>query len=55
MQEDPKVPSVLLVGIDMSESMTVKDEVNSQTRIDAVRKVLERCQPRSTNWPPSRT
>ncbi|MFO0937447.1 MAG: hypothetical protein U0798_13130 [Gemmataceae bacterium] len=44
-QEDPKLPSHLLVGIDISESMTVKDEVNSQTRIDAVRKTLEKCQP----------
>ena len=44
-QEEPKVPSTLVIGIDTSESMTVKDEVNSQARIDAVRKVLEKCQP----------
>src|SRR5262245_34179226 len=44
-QEEPKVPSVLLIGIDLSESMTVKDEVNNQARIDAVRKILEKCQP----------
>ena len=44
-QEEPKVPSVLLIGIDLSESMTVKDEVNNQSRIDAVRRVLEKCQP----------
>ena len=44
-QDEPRIPSVLLVGIDLSESMTMKDEVNSQARIDAVRRVLERCQP----------
>lgn len=42
IQEDPKVPSTLLIGIDMSESMTIKDEFNNQTRIEAVRKMLER-------------
>ena len=45
IQEQPRVPSTLLVGIDLSESMTVKDEFNNLSRIDAVRKVLERCQP----------
>jgi hypothetical protein len=45
VQENPKVPSVLLVSIDVSESMTVKDEVNSQARIEAVRRVMEKCQP----------
>lgn len=45
VQENPKFPSVLLIGIDVSESMTVKDAVNNQSRIDAVRKMLERCQP----------
>ena len=45
VQENPKFPSVLLLGVDVSESMTVKDEVNNQARIDAVRKMLERCQP----------
>ena len=44
-QEEPKVPSFLFIGIDASESMTVKDEVNGQARIDAVRKTMERCQP----------
>ncbi len=37
IQEDPKVPSTLVVGIDLSESMTIRDEFNSQTRIEAVR------------------
>src|SRR5262245_52698700 len=43
VQENPKNPSVLLIGVDVSESMTVKDEVNAQARIDAVRKMLEKC------------
>lgn len=45
VQENPKTPSVLLIGVDFSESMTVKDELNNQARIDAVRKTLEKCQP----------
>ncbi|VTU02324.1 Uncharacterized membrane protein OS=Singulisphaera acidiphila (strain ATCC BAA-1392 / DSM 18658 / VKM B-2454 / MOB10) GN=Sinac_2676 PE=4 SV=1 [Gemmataceae bacterium] len=45
VQETPKNPSVLLVGIDTSESMTTKDEVNNQARIDAVRRVMEKSQP----------
>jgi hypothetical protein len=45
VQEEPKVPTTLLIGIDDSESMTVKDEVNNQRRIDAVRKTLEKCKP----------
>lgn len=45
IQEDPKVPSTLLIGIDLSESMTIRDEFNNQTRIEAVRKVLEKCEP----------
>lgn len=45
INENPKQPAVLLVGVDVSESMTVKDEVGGQARIDAVRKTLEKCQP----------
>ena len=44
-QEEPKIPSVLLIGLDLSESMTVKDEVNNQARIDALRRTLDKCQP----------
>src|SRR5262249_45692442 len=40
----PKVPSVLLIGVDVSESMSVKDEINGQARLDAVKKALERSQ-----------
>lgn len=43
-QEEPRIPSVLLIGVDLSESMTMKDEVNGQARIDAVRRVLDRSQ-----------
>ncbi len=45
VNENPKQPSVLLIGVDTSESMTVKDGLGGQARIDAVRKTLERCQP----------
>jgi hypothetical protein len=45
VNENPKPPAVLLVGVDVSESMTVKDEIGGQARIDAVRKTLEKCQP----------
>src|SRR6476619_6264042 len=30
VEENPKLPSVLLIGVDTSESMTVRDEVNNQ-------------------------
>jgi hypothetical protein len=45
VQENPKLPSVLIIGVDVSESMTVKDELNNQARIEAVRRTLEKCQP----------
>lgn len=45
VQEEPKVPSVLLIGVDTSESMTVQDEVGGQSRIEAVRRTLEKCRP----------
>lgn len=45
VNENPKQPSVLPIGIDLSESMTVKDELGGQSRADAVRKALEKCQP----------
>lgn len=45
VQEEPKVPSVLLVGVDTSESMTVKDEVNNQSRAEAVRRALDKARP----------
>lgn len=45
VQENPKIPSFLLIGVDLSESMTVPDELNNRPRIEAVRKTFERCQP----------
>lgn len=42
VQEEPKIPSVLIIVIDESESMTVKDEINGQARIEAVKKTLDR-------------
>ncbi len=44
-REKPKSPTKLLIGIDLSESMTIADEFGSQRRIDVVRKILEKCQP----------
>jgi hypothetical protein len=54
VNENPKQPSTLLVGVDVSESMTVKDELGGQSRADAVKKALEKCQPLSTSYSPSR-
>lgn len=45
IREQPKLPSYLLIGVDLSESMTVADEVGGTARIDAVRKALARCAP----------
>jgi hypothetical protein len=42
VQETPNVPSVLLIGVDESGSMSVGDEVGSPARIDAVKRALER-------------
>ena len=45
IQEDPKLPGTFLLGVDLSESMTVRDELGGQARIEAVRAALERVQP----------
>src|SRR5688500_10869515 len=42
--EIPKLSSTLIVVVDASESMSVKDEANS-TRWEAVRTVLDKCGP----------
>jgi uncharacterized membrane protein len=42
--EIPKLPSTLLIVVDSSESMSVKDEANF-TRWEAVRRVLDKCGP----------
>ncbi|MGL6073638.1 MAG: hypothetical protein ACRC8S_05690 [Fimbriiglobus sp.] len=44
-QEIPKVPSTLLIGVDVSESMTVPDELNNSTRWQAVTAQLRDCEP----------
>lgn len=43
--DTPKQPSTLLVVLDASESMTIKDESNNQSRFEAMKKYLERCEP----------
>ena len=45
VQEDPKLPSVLVIGVDTSESMKVADELGGQKRLDAVHATLKKCQP----------
>ncbi len=45
IEEDPRLPSVLAIAVDKSESMTVQDEYNNQTRWEAVQNVLRRCEP----------
>lgn len=45
VNENPKQPATLLVGVDVSETMSVKDALGGQSRIDAVHKTLEKCQP----------
>jgi uncharacterized membrane protein len=42
--EIPKLPSTLIIVVDSSESMSVKDET-IYTRWDAVQKILEKCGP----------
>jgi len=42
--EVPKLPSTLIIVVDASESMSVKDEANF-TRWEAVQRVLEKCGP----------
>ncbi len=43
--ENPKVPSALVIGVDVSDSMNVPDEAGGVARIDAVRRALEKCGP----------
>src|SRR6187551_2846238 len=45
VQEDPKLPSVLIIGVDTSESMKVADELAGQKRLDAVHATLKKAQP----------
>lgn len=45
IEKDPRLPSRLAIVLDASESMTIQDEFNNQTRWDVLTNVLERCQP----------
>lgn len=45
VEEKPNVPSKLLIGIDLSRSMTVTDAAGGTSRIDFVRNTLKTCQP----------
>lgn len=44
VRSDDSVPSVLLLAVDYSRSMTIKDEFNNQTRWQAVQSTLQRCE-----------
>jgi uncharacterized membrane protein len=43
--EDLRVPSVLLLGMDYSESMTIRDEVDGQSRWEYLKATLKKCEP----------
>src|SRR5262245_7391583 len=45
VREDPKLPSILILGVDVSESMKVPDELGGQKRLDAVHAALKKSQP----------
>src|SRR5262245_29201320 len=45
VRTDDKVPSVLILLVDYSKSMTIKDAYNNQSRYEAVQQTLARCQP----------
>src|SRR5260370_38146348 len=43
-RSDNRAPSLLLIGIDTSESMTIRDEFNNQSREEAVKAILKKCE-----------
>src|SRR5262245_4702093 len=45
VRTDDKAPSVLIILVDVSRSMTIKDAYNNQSRHEAVQQTLARCQP----------
>ena len=45
VRETPKLPSVLVIGVDRSQSMGVPDELGNAPRYEAVRKELAAAQP----------
>ena len=44
-RSDNRQPSLLLIGIDLSESMTIHDMFNNQSREEAVKAILKQCEP----------
>src|SRR5262249_47749745 len=44
-RDDLKTPSVLLIVLDGSESMSIRDEVNNQSRWATLQRILAACQP----------
>lgn len=45
LRDELRVPSVLLIAVDHSESMTIQDEIGGQSRWDYARGTLEKCEP----------
>ena len=50
--DQPKLPSTLILAIDVSESMTVRDEFDSQTRWQVVQNALKKAEPLLERLPP---
>jgi len=44
-RDELKAPSVLVVAVDDSESMTIQDEFDGQSRWERVQRVLRKCEP----------
>jgi uncharacterized membrane protein len=44
-RDEMKVPSVLIIAVDDSESMTIQDEFDGQSRWERLRRVLGKCEP----------
>ncbi|HKI34026.1 MAG TPA: hypothetical protein VKA46_19390 [Gemmataceae bacterium] len=44
-RDELRVPSVLIIAVDDSESMTIQDEFDSQSRWERMRRVLGKCEP----------
>src|SRR5262249_29268717 len=45
VRTDDKVPSVLIILVDVSKSMTIRDAYNNQSRYEALQQTMARCQP----------
>jgi uncharacterized membrane protein len=44
-RDELKAPSVLIIAVDDSQSMTIQDEFDGQSRWERLRRVLEKCEP----------